>query len=203
LRPGQPLAPGVGSTAPSPAQESTAAAKKTDESNAPTTVPAIREIAASSQLEPAEPTYRPVMAFDGNRTTAWMTNNDGTGQSISIHFKAPASISTVSVLNSNATNETQYRSTNRVHTMRMTLSDGTSQLLTFEDELKAQQFELAKPATADWVKFDIVTVFRGKKNNHTPIAEIAFNRDIPTSAPEATKSRESKPQRRRSPKADY
>ena len=206
LRPGQPLAPAAGSTTASPSPGAIPFDKaKSDQSPAPTTVTAIREVAASSQLDPEEPTYRPNLAFDGNRSTAWVTNNDGVGQSISVHFKTPATISTVSILNSVATNETQYQRSNRVHTVRMTLSDGTSQLLTFEDKLKAQRFEIQTPAVANWVKFDIVSVFRGKKNDHTAIAEIAFNRDVSNAVPESAKPqpRESRKRRSPTPKSSY
>jgi hypothetical protein len=206
LRPGQPLAPVAGSTTASPSPVATQPDKmKPTKSPLPTTAPAIREVAASSQLNAEEPTYRPTLAFDGNRSTAWVTNNDGVGQSISVHFKTPATISAVSILNSVATNETQYQRSNRVHTVRMTLSDGTSQLLTFEDKLKAQRFELQTPAVADWVKFDIVSVFRGKKSDHTAIAEIAFNRDVSKAAPESAKPRprESPPRRSPIPKSPY
>lgn len=40
-----------------------------------------------------------------------------------------------------------------------------------------QRFELAHPVSATWAKFDILTVFPGKQPKHTPILEIAFNRD--------------------------
>lgn len=206
LRPGQPLAPAAGSTTASPSPGAIPSDKtKPQQSPTPSTAPAIREVATSSQLDAEESTYRPTLAFDGKRSTAWVTNNDGVGQSISVHFKAPAKISAVSILNSVATNETQYQRSNRVHTVRMTLSDGTSQLLTFEDKLKAQRFELQKPAVADWVKFDIVSVFRGKKNDHTAIAEIAFNRDVSKAAPESAKPRprESPPRRSPKPKPSY
>lgn len=200
LRPGQPLAPAGGSTTASPSPVPTLSDKtKASQSPVPTSAPAIREVAASSQLNAEEPTYRPTLAFDGNRSTAWVTNNDGVGQSISVHFKAPAAISAVSILNSVATNETEYQRSNRVHTVRMTLSDGTSQLLTFEDKLKSQRFELQMPAVADWVKFDIVSVFRGKKNDHTVISEIAFNRDVSNAVIESARPRPPESRQRRSP----
>ncbi len=165
LRPGQPIKPGPEASAPS---LSTAPAA---------VVPGVHEIAASSQMKLGGVTHRPHLAFDGNRATAWIPKGDGVDQSVSVHFKTAPTISSVSILNSTATDMTDYRNNNRVHTMRMILSDGTTQLLTLEDKMNWQHFKLGKPTTVSWIKFDIVTVFSSKKNHHTPIAEIAFNRE--------------------------
>ena len=122
-------------------------------------------------------THRPHLAFDRNRATAWIPKGDGIDQSISVHFKTPVTINSVSILNSTATDPGDYRVNNRLHTLRMILGNGTTQLLTLEDKMSWQTFPLKKPATVSWIKFDIVTVFRGKRNHYTPIAEIEFNRE--------------------------
>ncbi len=51
------------------------------------------------------------------------------------------------------------------------------QVLTFEDEMKMQRFALRRPALTEWIKFEILSVFRGTKFDRTPISEIAFNKD--------------------------
>jgi hypothetical protein len=66
---------------------------------------------------------------------------------------------------------------NRVKTLRVTLSDGATQVLTFEDEMKMQRFELRDRAVTEWIKLEILSVFRGTKFDQTPISEIAFNRE--------------------------
>ena len=66
---------------------------------------------------------------------------------------------------------------NRVKTLRVTLSNGEMQVLTFEDEMKMQRFALRRPALTEWIKFEILSVFRGTKFDRTPISEIAFNKD--------------------------
>src|SRR5205085_7801926 len=121
--------------------------------------PIVREVAASSQLNEE---FRPNFAFDGNPTTAWVAKGRGTEQSLFVHFKSPVSIESVSILNGDARDEEHYRASNRIRTLRIVLSDGSNQLLTLKDEMKMQRFSLTKPTTADWAKFEIVSVFPGK-----------------------------------------
>lgn len=133
--------------------------------------PVVREVAASSQLGDE---YRPNLAFDGNPATAWVVKGRATEQTLFVHFKSPAVVESVSILNGDSRDEEHYRASNRIRTLRIVLSDGTNQLLTFKDEMKMQRFALTKPVTADWVKFEIVSVFPGKTKK-TGIAEIVFN----------------------------
>src|SRR5205814_9799449 len=101
-------------------------------------------------------------------------------QSLIVHFKSPALIRSVSILNGDGRDENHYRMSNRVRTLRLILSDGTTQMLTFEDVLKMQRFEVAHPAAIAWIKFEIVSVFRGSNNNRAGISEITFNEGPPT-----------------------
>jgi hypothetical protein len=144
---------------------------------APTSVaartPLVREVAATSQLNNE---YRPNYAFDGNPATAWVPKGNGTEQSLFVHFKSAAVVRSVSILNGDARDEEKYRASNRIKTLRIVLSDGTNQILTFRDEMKMQRFELKQPVTANWAKFEIVSIFPGK-TKRTGIAEIAFNED--------------------------
>jgi hypothetical protein len=40
-----------------------------------------------------------------------------------------------------------------------------------------QRFALRRPALTEWIKFEILSIFRGTKFDRTPISEIAFNRE--------------------------
>jgi len=134
--------------------------------------PMVRETAASSQLGKE---FRPNLAFDGNPATGWVPKGAGPEQSLFANFKAPALVKSVSILNGSGRDEEHYHAANRVKTLRIILSDGTNQLLTFKDEMRMQRFELEHPVTASWAKFEIVSVFSGSKTNHAGIAEIVFN----------------------------
>ncbi|HAF03131.1 MAG TPA: hypothetical protein DCG89_04965 [Spartobacteria bacterium] len=180
MRPGEPIAAATSSTAainpvnvsPSPAPASSARMKAA-ENLSTATIPIIQDVIASSQREG----YRPYMAFDGNPATAWAPNKDGVDQLISVHFKAPVVITSVSIASGFGEDLAHYRMHNRVKTLRVTLSDGATQVLTFEDEMKMQRFELRDRAVTEWIKLEILSVFRGTKFDRTPISEIAFNRE--------------------------
>ncbi|MDB6147284.1 MAG: hypothetical protein JWO45_948, partial [Spartobacteria bacterium] len=144
LRPGQPLNSSL--QEPSPPTPTTENA------------PVVHEVAASSQLNESSGAN---LAFDGNRDTAWVPKGKLVDQSISVHFKSPAVIRAVSILNGVGQDEERYRSSNRIKTLRIMLSDGTNKMVTFKDELKMQRFEKDRPAMANWIKFEILSAFRG------------------------------------------
>ena len=127
---------------------------------------------ASSQRD----NHRPKLAVDGNPATAWMTKAEGVGQTITMHFKSPATITSVSILNGDGMDLEHYQADNRVRTMRMTLGDGTAQVLSFADKIEMQRFAVEHRVLTETVHFEILSVFKGKKNNWTAISEIAFNR---------------------------
>jgi len=133
----------------------------------------VHEVAASSQLNSE---YRPNYAFDGNPATSWAPKGNGVEQSLFVHFKAPSVVRSVSILNGDGRDEEHYKASNRIKTLRIVLSDGTNQLLTFKDEMTMQRFELKTPVTATWAKFEIVSVFPGK-TKRSGIAEIGFNEE--------------------------
>jgi hypothetical protein len=137
----------------------------------------IQEVGASSETTVSGQLRKAGFAFDGNAQSAWTPEGDGVGQSITVRFKVPVTLKDVSILAAFG-NETQFRVRNRIHTMRVFLSDGTSQVLTLQDKPRVQRFEMMQPVTVTWARFQILEIFRGRKLNHTPIFEIAFNRDV-------------------------
>ena len=180
MRPGEPIAAAIPSTTPispvnsSPSPTPASFARTSPAEKLPrSAVPIIQEIVASYQREG----HRPTLAFDGNPATAWVPMKDGVGQLISVHFKGPVVIASVSIASGPGENLAQYRLHNRVKTLRVTLSNGETQVLTFEDEMKMQRFALRRPALTEWIKFEILSIFRGTKFDRTPISEIAFNRE--------------------------
>ena len=179
LKPGERLRPNVSpafTTAPSdpadlpPAPQPTTTVLSTPPGSTLPRRPIVREVAASSSMDSE---HRPNYAFDGRPDTGWVTKGGGKGQTLFAHFKSPARVTHVSVLNGDG-DAGRYRTSSRIKTVRILLSDGTNQLLTFKDEMKTQTFELKTPVTATWVKFEIVSVYPGK-TKQTGIFEIGFN----------------------------
>lgn len=138
--------------------------------------PAIAEVTASSQEHVEGQIHTPQMAFDGRPGTTWLPQTDGVGQWIMVRFKSSATINSISIINGNGFNQMRYESANHVRTMRVTFSDGTSKVITFEEKLTPQRFELGHPVVTEWAKFEILSVFPGTKFPHTPVGEIQFNR---------------------------
>ncbi len=139
-------------------------------------VPIVREVAASSELHFHGEVRKASQVFDGKPETGWVSEGDGIGQSLTVHFKVPAIISSISILAATGT-DPGFRIRNRLHTLRVTFGDGANQVLTLEDQPNMQRFELAHPVTTKWIRFHILSVYPGNKLKHTPIFEIAFNRD--------------------------
>jgi hypothetical protein len=138
--------------------------------------PSIGEIVASSESQIRGEIRKASQAFDGIPGTSWVGEGDGIGKSLRVHFKAPADIASISILAALGS-DPQFEIRNRLHTVRVTFSDNTNQVLTLADRRKFQHFKLPHPVTTDWVQFEILSVYRGTKINHTPIFEIAFNRE--------------------------
>lgn len=137
----------------------------------------IDQVTASSELKTEHQSYPANLAVDGNPATAWAPRGDGIGESLTVHFKSPVTITSVSILGGFGQDHAHYHLHNRVRTLRVTLSDGATQTLNFEDKMKMQRFDLEHSGTAEWVKFEILAVYRGTERDSTPISEIAFNRD--------------------------
>jgi hypothetical protein len=174
MRPGQPISPAV---APSPAPQASAQSPGAKGKSSDVVAQNIREVVASSELKAETRNHRPGLAFDGNQSTSWMPKPGATNQSITVHFKSPTAISSVSILSGFAENQEAYLRNNRVRRLRLTFGDGSTQVVTFEDKMEMQRFELKQAATTEWITFEILTVFHGSKTKLTPISEILFNRE--------------------------
>jgi hypothetical protein len=122
-------------------------------------------------------THSPIHAFDGNLVSVWMPTTSGVGEWIMVHFKSPMSITSVSIFGGAGIDKVHYQNHNRVRELRMTFDDGATEMLTLEDKMQFQRFEVRHPGMVESVKFEILAVFPGEKFDQTSIAEIAFNRD--------------------------
>ena len=147
----------------------------------PASMPAIDRVSASSERPPV--TYMGEMrhfeamhAFDGNVKTVWIPTGSGPGEWIEVFFKTPTSISSVSVFGGGGADVEHHMANNRVHELQMTFPNGFSRTLTLEDKMEFQTFNLPHRPVLRSIKFEIISVYRGNKNDATPIAEIEFNR---------------------------
>lgn len=136
------------------------------------------EITGSSQHD----NHAAAMAFDGNANTSWVTDTDGIGQTLKVNFKAPVSLTSVSIVSGNAKDPEHYQANNRPWTMRLKWADGTTQVISLDDKMGAQHFALQHRAPTDSITFEILSIYPGSRNNWAAISEIAFNRDASDAA---------------------
>jgi hypothetical protein len=165
----------------SPAPITESASPGPNENAQPASMPVIDRVTASSERPPV--TYMGEMrhfeamhAFDGNVKTVWIPMGSGPGEWIEVFFKAPASISSVSVFGGGGADVEHHMANNRVHELRMTFSNGFSRTMTLEDKMDFQTLNLPHRPVLRSVKFEIISVYHGDKNDVTPIAEIEFDR---------------------------
>jgi TIR domain len=160
---------------------SSTAESQTDQTVAPVLPTYIREVTASSVLHDTfmgKPiVHFPNHAFDGKQASVWIPATSGVGEWIMVHFKSPMSITSVSIFGGSGVDKIRYQNHNRVRELRMTFDDGATEMLTLEDKMQFQRFEVRHPGMVESVKFEILAVYRGAKFDLTPIAEIEFNRD--------------------------
>ena len=137
----------------------------------------IAQITASSEVKlPGDPrSFAPQLAFDGKVNTAWCAPTNGTGEWIMARFKAPTILKGMSILGGYGIGPLQYQANNRVQTLRVSFSSGTDVTFQLEDKMQFQHFDFPRAIQTQWVKLEILRVYRGSKFDHTPISEIQFD----------------------------
>lgn len=131
---------------------------------------------ASSSLAPQSGnTYSPGNAIDGNYLTAWVEGrpDNGIGEWLRLRFDGeviPFVIDRIGIFNGYAKGE-RYWQNNRVKTATLVLSDGTRQVLRFQNIPEMQYFRI-NPTYTDSVTLIINEVYLGSKWRDTCISEI-------------------------------
>ena len=169
--------------APNPAETAaeTSASGAPNENVAPGAPPVIDRVVASSErpsvmYEGQLRHFEAAHAVDGDIKTVWIPNGSGPGESIEVFFKSPTAIGSVSILGGVGADAERFLLNNRVQEIRMTYPNGFSRVLKLEDKMEFQSFKLPREPVLRSMKFEIVSVYHGSKNDATPIAEIEFNR---------------------------
>jgi hypothetical protein len=179
--PGAPNTPApINETAGSP-MPNEAASLGPNENLPPGPPPVIDHVNASSVRPPvmymgALRHFDANQVFDGDLKTPWMPIGSGPGEWIEVFFKAPTAISNVSIFGGGGANVEHHMANNRVRDIHVTFPNGFSRTLSLEDKMEFQTFKFPRRPVIHSIKFEIVSVYRGEKNDATPIAEIEFNR---------------------------
>ena len=132
------------------------------------------QFCASSVLDPQFGNrYGTANLFDGNLSTAWVEGvaGDGSGQKVLISFDRPRLLSGFEIVNGYAKNRDIYRKNARIQTAKLSLSDGSSQIVSLPDAMRTNQFTFNTPVEATWLELEIGSVFSGSRYTDTALSE--------------------------------
>ncbi|EMO23688.1 NADase-type glycan-binding domain-containing protein [Leptospira santarosai] len=125
------------------------------------------------QSEGKELDFDPRNVFDGKFQTGWCegkTGDDGIGESVTISFPSAIRLSEISLVNGYAKSEDSYKNNNRIASLKVESSYGSSATLDFDDNNFDYQTK-SLDITGETFKFIISKVHKGKISD-TCLSEI-------------------------------
>lgn len=141
---------------------------------------AFDSLTASSSLDPSGSiTYSPKNVMDGKPETSWTegVSGHGMGEWIKLEAGQDQVVTGINILAGYAKNDQIYKQNNRVKTLKVECSDGTSKVFTLEDladYLAYQELEFDSPVRTKFIKLTIIDVYPGSKYEDTCISEITL-----------------------------
>ena len=134
------------------------------------------DVTASSSLRPTNAhTYDPQNLLDGKLATAWNEDapGDGEGEWVRFGFAGIVSVARIDIANGYQSDPTTYANNPRVHELRLTFSDGSSQRIELQDETGYQTLKLQTKKT-EWVRMTIVSTYPGDRWHDAALSEVRF-----------------------------
>ena len=128
--------------------------------------------ATSGQLGPNTGMAAGWEAIDGSPATAWGFAAPGTGGWIRAEILGDQDLSEIRILPGKNDALDSFERYGRPKSVKVTLSDGTSEVITLADEPTLQKFAIA--GEAEWVRFDVLDIYPGTQTADTYISEIGF-----------------------------
>jgi len=121
--------------------------------------------------------YKAENLVDHNYSTAWVEGVAGTGigQNVTFTFYNDWQPKEFRIVNGYAKNEAIYQKNSRPKQLKLTFSDGTTQIIDLKDILSEQVFGLNISKKIGWVKIEITDVYKGTAYEDTCITEIEFD----------------------------
>jgi hypothetical protein len=151
--------------------------RQTSPDSQPGTPLKITASASSVRLAVQANTYYAANAIDGKRSTAWIEGVDGPGLGEWIRFDFDREISLHRILIQPGYFKSPqiWAENNRLESVTVYFSDGSSRDLTFANRMDSQKVEVGAIRTR-WVRFVIKSVYYGSDPD-TAISEVAFEWD--------------------------
>ncbi|MEM1010385.1 MAG: discoidin domain-containing protein, partial [Myxococcota bacterium] len=130
------------------------------------------QFSASSSHRSSIEQYPPQNIHDRNPYTAWAEGHpdDGIHEWIQVHFPAPKTIRSISILNGCRKPGEPFTLHNRVKRAKISFSNGKHQTLTLKDTSKMQMIKI-RPTRSSLIRLKIVSVYKGKIGHTTCISE--------------------------------
>lgn len=131
---------------------------------------------SSSTLAPQTGnTYYPDNVTDDDVTTAWVEDGKGYGEGEWIAFSSDTvqCVNGVRIVNGYCKSEEAYFNNSRVKEMNIFFDDGSIENIVLDDEFaKYQEYEFTYSRKSQYVRFEIVSTYKGVKYKDTCISEI-------------------------------
>lgn len=129
---------------------------------------------ATSSLSEYNMTHSPERIFDGDISTAWVegVNGQGIGEAITLYFDSEYILNKVVINAGYQKNSEIYGKNSRPKELKISFSDGSSQVYTLQDINAKQEIIFEKAVITKYISFTIQSVYQGNKYEDTVISEI-------------------------------
>lgn len=136
---------------------------------------AVSSVSATSSLSEYDMTHSPDRVTDGDLTTAWVegANGQGEGESLILTFDGTYEVSGVVVNGGYQKSSDLYYKNSRPASVKVTCSDGTSQVYEMSDTFGEQIIQFTSPVKTESLTFTIQSVYPGNKYEDTAFSEIS------------------------------
>lgn len=137
---------------------------------------AVATVSATSALSEYNMTHSSDRIMDNDTSTAWVEGvaGQGEGESVTFTFDGVYKVSGFVIYGGYQKNSDLYYKNSRPAFLKVTYSDGSSQVCNLSDTLGAQTFTLANPMETSSLTFTIQSVYAGNKYEDTVISEISI-----------------------------
>lgn len=119
--------------------------------------------------------YGPHKVLDGDKSTVWAEGIEGPGygESITLYLDSVHTVKQLKIVNGLINSSDGYYKNNRVASIILTFSDGTSQTANLSDDNTGYQvINLSQPVQTSCLTITIDSVYSGYKYDDTCIAEV-------------------------------
>ncbi len=117
--------------------------------------------------------YPASQANDSDPKTAWAVKG-GPKEFLVTLFKKAMAPKFLVIQNGYAKSPQTFANNNRVKSCKLTYSDGEAEILSLQDSSSPQRIALQRKTPTDFVKLEILEVYRGIKYDETCISELDF-----------------------------